>query len=153
MGVFFPDARLEIGTSYQRTLQDQHMSSVGNDISWTPYSVPLDVKGEWARSLSGYGYWIQAAYRFSHFGGGNSAIGRLEPVFRMQQFFRSQQVAGDSLPATNTRQPQFGLNYYLPHDIRLNASYGRQLISHSTDSNFWEFGITYRFLFPMWPGR
>ena len=153
VGVFFPDARLEIGTSYQRTLQDQHMNSVGNDISWTPYSVPLDVKGEWARSLSGYGYWIQAAYRFSHFGGGNSAIGRLEPVFRMQQFFRSQQVAGDSLPSTNTRLPQFGLNYYLPHDIRLNASYGRQLISHSTDLNVWEFGITYRFLFPMWPGR
>ena len=153
LGVFIPDLRLEVGTSYQRTLQDQQVNSVGNDISWSPYRIPLDIKGEWAHSLSGYGYWVQGAYRLSQIGGGFSAIGRLEPVFRMQQFFRSQQVAGDSLPSTNTRRPEFGLNYYLPHELRLNASYGRQLISHSTDINVWEFGITYRFLLPLWPGE
>lgn len=153
VGVFFPDLRLEIGTSYNRSLQDQEANSVGNDLSWSPYRIPLNVKGEWAHTLSGNGYWVQGAYRLSQLGGEKSAIGRLEPVFRMQQFFRSQQVAGDSLPSTNTRRPEFGLNYYLPYEFRLNVSYGRQFVSQSTDINVWQFGITCRFLFPMWPGR
>jgi hypothetical protein len=128
------------------------MNSVGTDISWAPYRVPLEVKGEWAHSLSGQGYWIHAAYRLSQVRGENSVISRLEPIFRMQQFFRSQLIPGDSLPATNVRLPEFGLNYYLPHEVRLNASYGREFADKSTDSNVWEFGITYRFLFPLWPG-
>jgi hypothetical protein len=153
VGLFLPGIRLEIGTSYQRTLQNQQMNSFGNDISWAPYRLPLEIKGEWAHSLSGYGYWLQGSYRLSQLGGADSTIGRLEPVFRMQQFFRSQLVAGDSLPRTKQRYPEFGLNYYLPHEIRLNASYGRQYNSHATDINVWEFGVTYRFLFPLWPGE
>ena len=152
VGLFLPGARLEIGTSYRRTLQDSHSNSVGMDFSWSPYSVPLELKSEWAHSPNGYGYWIQAAYRLSQFGGDGSALGRLEPVFRMQQFVRSELVAGDSLPAHDARLPEFGLNYYLPHEVRLNASYGRAYFSQSTDVNVWEFGITYRFLFPLWPG-
>jgi hypothetical protein len=153
VGVFFPSTRLEVGTSYERTLQNQHSNSFGLDVSWIPRRLPLDIKGEWAHSLGGYGYWIQAAYRLSQLGGADSAVGRLEPVFRMQQFFRTQQVAGDFLPSTNVTGPEFGLNYYLPHEIRLNGSYGRQFISQSTNINVWEFGITYRFLFPLWPGE
>ncbi|MGB7849095.1 MAG: hypothetical protein WBL63_26015 [Candidatus Acidiferrum sp.] len=153
VGVFFAGTRLEVGTSYARTLQNQHLNSFGLDVSWIPHRLPLEIKGEWAHSLGGYGYWIQGAYRLSQLGGASSAIGRLEPVFRMQQFSRSQQVAGDFLPSTSMRSPQFGLNYYLPHEIRLNGSYGRQYISQSTDINVWEFGITYRFLFPLWPGE
>jgi Phosphate-selective porin O and P len=153
VGVFFPGTRLEVGTSYQRKLQDQRMNSYGMDVSWAPYSLPLEIKGEWAHSLSGHGYWIQGGYRLSQLGGGESVIGRLEPVIRMQQFFRSQEIAGDSLPSTNVRLPEFGLNYYLPHEVRLNASYGRESISHATDVNVWQFGITYRFLFPLWPGE
>jgi hypothetical protein len=153
VGIFLPAARLEVGTSYERRLQGHRMNSFGTDVSWAPYSLPLEIKGEWAHSPSGHGYWIQGAYRLSQLGGGNSAIARLEPIFRMQQFFRSQHIAGDSLPSTNMRRPEFGLNYYLPHEIRLNASYGRQFISHSTDVNVWQFGITYRFLFPLWPGE
>jgi hypothetical protein len=152
IGVFIPRTRLEVGASYGRKLQDQRMNSVGTDISWTPYRLPLEVKGEWAHSLSGQGYWIHAAYRLSQVRGGNSVISRLEPIFRMQQFFRSQLIPGDSLPATNVRLPEFGLNYYLPREVRLNASYGREFADKSTDSNVWEFGITYRFLFPLWPG-
>ena len=110
------------------------------------------MKGEWARSISGNGYWIQASYRLSQFSGADSPLGRLEPVFRMQQFFRSELISGDSLPSSNATLPEFALNYYLPHEIRLNASYGREYFAHSTDRNVWEFGITYRFLFPMWPG-
>jgi hypothetical protein len=153
VGIFLPGKRLEVGTSYQRTLQGQHMNSFGTDLSWAPYQLPLEIKGEWAHSLSGHGYWVYGAYRLSQSGSTNSAIGRLEPVFRMQQFFRNQQIAGDSLPSTNMRRPELGLNYYLPHEIRLNASYGREYLSHSTDTNVWEFGITYRFLFPLWPGE
>jgi hypothetical protein len=153
VGLFLPGRRLEIGTSYQRTLQNQQMNSFGNDISWAPYHLPMEIKGEWAHSLSGYGYWLQGSYRLSQLGGADSTIGRLEPVFRMQQFFRSQLVAGDSLPGTNRRYPEFGLNYYFPHEVRLNASYGRQYNAHDTDTNVWEFGVTYRFLFPLWPGE
>jgi hypothetical protein len=152
LGVFIPSLGLEVGTSYQRKLQDRRMNSFGTHLSWTPSDLPVEVKGEWAHSLSGHGYWIQGGYRLSQLGGSNSAIGRLEPVFRMQQFFRSRLIAGDSLPSTNVRRPEFGLNYYLPQEIRLNASYGRQFISQSTDVNVWEFGITYRFLVPLWPG-
>lgn len=151
VGIFFPQARLEIGTSYQHLLQGARTNSEGLDISWEPYRIPLDLKGEWAHSPSGQGYWLQAAYRLSQFRGPNSVLGRLEPVFRMQQFFRSQLVSGDFLPATNTREPDFGLNYYLPHEVRLHAAYSRQLID-LRNANLWEFGVTYRFLFPMWPG-
>jgi hypothetical protein len=152
LGVFIPSLGLEVGTSYQRKLQDQRMNSFGTHLSWTPSGLPLEVKGEWAHSLSGQGYWIQGGYRLSQLSGPNSALGRLEPEVRMQQFFRSRLIAGDSLPSTNVRRPEFGLNYYLPKEVRLNASYGRQFISQSTDVNVWEFGITYRFLLPLWPG-
>jgi hypothetical protein len=152
VGLFIPSLRLEVGTSYQRTLQNVKMNSFGNDISWVPYRYALEVKGEWAHSLSGWGYWLQGSYRLTQFGGASSAIGRLETVFRMQQFFRNELIAGDSLPRTNRTLPEFALNYYLPHEIRLNASYGREYNTHATDLNVWEFGITYRFLFPLWPG-
>lgn len=153
VGIFLTRTRLEVGASYRRALQDTHMNSAGVDLSWSPYRAPLEIKGEWAHSPSGHGYWILASYRLSQLGGTDSALGRFEPVFRMQQFFRSQFIAGDSLPSSNTQRPEWGLNYYLPHVGRLNASYSRQYFSRATDINVWEFGITYRFLFPLWPGE
>jgi len=152
LGIFIPRTRLEVGASYRRTLQGIPFNSQGVDVSWSPYNVPVQFFGEWAHSPSGQGYWIQASYRLAQLTGSDSGIGRLEPVFRMQQFFRSQFVLGDSLPPGNTTLPEFGLNYYFPHEVRLNAAYGRQYMSHSTDTNVWNFGITYRFLFPLWPG-
>lgn len=151
-GVFFTHPRLEVGMSYQRYLQDTQQNIFGTYFSWQPNGTALDVKAEYAHSLSGQGYWVQAAYRLSRFGGEDSAIGRLVPVARVQQFFRNHQVPGDSLPTANTQEADFGLNYYLPHEIRLNGSYGRQF-SSTGNSNVWNFAITYRFLFPMWPGR
>jgi len=152
IGIFLPGTRLELGASYRRTLEDGGENSTGVDLSWAPYAAPVEIKGEWAHSDSGHGYWIQASYRLSHLTGSDSGLGRLEPVVRMQQFFRSKPVPGDALPAGNLQRPEFGLNYYLPHEIRLNGSYARQYFSNTTDSNVWEFGITYRFLFPLWPG-
>ena len=152
VSVFIPRTRLEIGTSYRRTLQGTRFNSEGADLTWEPYQAPIEIRGEWARSPSGFGYWLQASYRLSQIKGDSSLIGRLEPVFRMQQFFRSELNPNDSLPTTNAQQPTFGLNYYLPHEVRVNASYGRQFLATTTNTNVWEFGITYRFLFPAWPG-
>ncbi len=151
-GVFFPRVRLELGTSFSRSLQDLRQNSVGLDVSWTPRRAPFDIKGEWAHSSSGHGYWLQTAYRLSHFRGPDSALGRLEPVFRMEQFWRSQPIPGDFLPGADKRRVNLGVNYYLPHEVRLNASYSRDLFAQATDVNVWRFGITYRFLFPLWPG-
>jgi len=151
-GIFFPHPRLEVGVSYQRYMQDTHMNVFGTYLSWQPNDTLLDIKSEYAHSLSGQGYWLQGAYRLSRFGGADSVVGRLVPIVRVQQFFRNQQVSGDSLPSVNTQEADFGLNYYLPHEIRLNGSYGRQF-SSTGNSNVWSFAITYRFMFPMRPGR
>jgi hypothetical protein len=151
-GVFLPGKRLEIGVSYRRALEGKHSNAVGMDLSWSPYRTPLEIKGEWAHSPSGYGYWLQASYRLSQLAGAGSFLARLEPVVRMQQFVRSEAFPGDFLPSSNAQLPEFGLNYYLPHEVRLNASYGREFFSRASDVNIWEFGVTYRFLFPMWPG-
>lgn len=152
IGIFLPRTRLELGASYRRTLQGGGENFQGVDLSWAPYAAPVEIKSEWAHSDGGHGYWIQASYRLSHLTGRDSGLGRLEPVIRMQQFFRSKPVPDDFLPTGNLQRPEFGLNYYFPHEIRLNGSYARQYFSNTTDSNVWEFGITYRFLFPLWPG-
>jgi len=151
VGVFFPKARLEIGASYQKLLQGARTNSQGMDVSWEPDRVPLDFKAEWAHSPSGQGYWFQAAYRLSQFNGPDSFVGRFEPVFRMQQFLRAEMISGDQLPANGAQEPDFGLNYYLPHSVRLHAGYARQF-TPTRNTNLWEFGFTYRFLFPLWPG-
>ncbi|MBV8514032.1 MAG: hypothetical protein JO260_01910 [Acidobacteria bacterium] len=119
VSVFVPSTRLELGASYRKTLQGMRSNAEGVDLTWEPYQAPLQLRGEWAHSASGFGYWIQASYRWSQMRSETSALGRLEPVFRMQQFFRSEVVPNDSLPTTNAQQPTFGLNYYLPHEIRL----------------------------------
>jgi hypothetical protein len=151
VGVFFPVQRVEVGMSYQRFLQNQRYNSFGAHFSWQPPSVPLDVKAEFAHSASGYGYWAEAAYRLSRFRGPNSALGRLQPVFRMQQFVRLEQIAGDVLPSFNTQQADFGFDYYLPHEVRINSNYSRQFSSQGNE-NIWDIGVTYRFMFPLWPG-
>ena len=151
VGVLLPNRRLEFGMSYQRYLQDTHMNSYDAYVSWQPYSAPLDFKGEYAHSLNGYGYWAEAAYRLSRFRGPDSPIGRLQPVVRMQQFVRKQFTTEDALPGANTQEADFGIDYYLPHMIRFNADYGRQFSSLG-NANIWDIGITYRFMFPLWPG-
>jgi hypothetical protein len=151
VGVFLPQARLEIGMSYQKLLEDQRQNSVGAYFAWQPYRVPLDIKGEYAHSRNGQGYWAEAGYRFSQFRGEDSWLGRLQPIGRMQQFDRGTFSPIDGLPGADTRQVDFGLNYYLPHNVRLNTSYGRQFSSLG-NSNIWNFEVTWRFLTPLIPG-
>jgi hypothetical protein len=150
-GVFFPKARLEVGVSYQRLLQNQHINSVGAHFSWQPYDAPLDLKAEYAHSPNGQGYWLEAGYRFSRFRGEDSWLGRLQAIGRVQQFKRGIISPIDALSGADTNQVDFGLNYYLPHNLRLNSSYGRQFSSLG-NSNIWNFEVTYRFLFPLIPG-
>jgi hypothetical protein len=150
-GVFLPKANLEIGTSYQRFLQGVHDNTYGVYLAWQP-ATRVDIKGEFAHSPQGYGYWLEGAYRLPDTGRFGRQLKNLQPVIRGQQFVRLTPSAGDSLPQANTQRVDFGLNYYFPHELRLNTSYGRQF-SSTGNSNNWTVALSYRFLFPMpfWP--
>jgi hypothetical protein len=149
---YFPSKRLEIGTSYGRFLQGTHNNSSGLHVWWQPSRFPLEVRSEYAHGQHAQGYWIENAYRLSQWRGPDSTIGRLEPVFRLQQTFRNTPGPGDGLPPANTTQLDFGLDYHLPHEVRLNGSYSRKL-SVAGNANIWDVSLTYRFLFPMWRGH
>lgn len=151
VGVFLPKSRLEVGTSYERFLQDQHSNSYGAYLSWQP-TLRIGVKGEYAHSPQGHGYWLEATYRFSESAPFGRELKNLQPIIRGQQFFRLAPGVNDELPRADTQRVDLGLNYYFPHEIRLNGSYGRQL-SSTGNSNNWAVNLTYRFLFPMpfWP--
>jgi hypothetical protein len=150
--VYFPGKRVEIGTSYGRFLQGTHNNSTGVHFWWQPYRFPLEVRSEYAHGQHAEGYWIETAYRLSQWKGPDSLFGRLEPVFRMQQTFRNSPGPGDGLPAANTQQADFGLDYHFPHEVRLNTSYSRKF-SSTGNANIWDVSLTYRFLFPMWRGH
>ena len=150
--IFFPSTRLELGVSYQKLLQDQRTNSVGAYLSWQPTTVPVAIRSEYAHSPLGQGYWAEGAYRFSRFRGPDSPLGRLQVLGRAQQFIHGAPDVTGALPSTNVQRAEFGWNYYLPHEVRLNASYGREF-SPAGDRNVWNFAVTYRFLFPMFPGK
>ena len=152
IGVFFPTAGLEVGGSYQKLLQDARENSVGAYASWQPGQGPLTVRAEYAHSPLGQGFWLEGAYRFSRFRGPDSLLGRLQFVGRAQQYVHGLPDPTFALPGSDTQRGEFGWNYYLPHEVRLNASYGRQF-SPAGNANIWNFAITYRFLFPLYPGR
>jgi hypothetical protein len=96
---------------------------------------------------------MEAGYRLHRFGGGDHPfLAGFEPLFRMQQTFRSKPDPNDGLPAADTQQADFGLDYHLPHEIRINSSYSRQF-SSTGNRNLWQTGIIYRFLIPTWRGK
>ena len=70
-------------------------------------------------------------------------------VARYQQFFTGQLV-NDSLPPVNTKQFQFGVNYYFMDGLKFTTNYGRQFSSLG-NVNIWTLGLTYRFVVPMGP--
>lgn len=150
--LYLPDQRLEVGFSYARLLQGAHENFYGAHVWWEPAQTALRLRSEWARGMHAQGYWVEADYRTQAFGGLDSWVGRIEPVFRMQQTFRIDHVASDGLPSANTQRPDFGLDYNLPHNTRILTSYSRQF-SAAGNRNIWETGIVYRFLFPAWKGK
>lgn len=152
VNAYMPKQRLEIGVSYTRLLQKRDSNDVGFHVWWLPLNTAFKMRSEYAHTTHAQGYWIETDYRLSRFGGSESVIGRLEPVFRMQQVLRSALDPTDGLPSHDTQRADFGLDYHLPHNVRINTSYSRQF-SASGNRNIWETGIVYRFLFPAWKGK
>jgi hypothetical protein len=155
LSAYFPTHRLEIGTSYQRYREQVHNNSIGVHVWWMPPRTAFELRSEYAHGAKSQGYWIELAYRLSHFGGPQSFIGKFEPAFRMQQTFRNHPNftgQSDSLPSQDTQQLDFGFDYHITSEIRFNSSYSRQFTA-TRNKNLWDMSLTYRFLFPTWRGR
>ena len=150
--LYLPDHRLEIGLSYNRLLQGTRENFYGGHLWWEPANSGFELRSEFARGHHAQGYWIETAYRTQAFGGFDSIVGRFELVFRMNQSFRRDTTFSDGLPLVNTQRADFGLDYNLPHNTRILTSYSRQFAS-TGNSNIWQTGIVYRFLFPAWKGK
>jgi len=149
---YFPSSGFELGGSYDHMFEGLHPDTSGVHVWWEPHNVPLTIRSEYAHSTNAQGYWIETGYRLSRINGENSWIGRLEPLFRMQQTMRIHVDATDGLPAVDTQRADFGLDYYLPHETRIMTSYSRQF-SATGNENIWKTELVYRFLMPAWPGR
>lgn len=148
--IFLTKLRLEAGVSYQRFLQERNINSVATYLSWQPRTVPLDLKAEGDYSYNGRGYWIEAAYRLEQLPI-PPIVQKVQLVTRMQQFFPLH-GGGNSLPTVDNHRFDFGLNYYFRDNLRFVSSYGRNFSSQG-NANVWNVGATYRFMFPLWPGR
>jgi hypothetical protein len=148
--IYFTRLRLEAGTSYQRFLQQHNINSAATYVTWQPRTVPIDIKAEGDYSYNGRGYWIEAAYLFQQMPI-PKFFRRTQVVGRMQQFFPLN-GGGNSLPHVDTNRFDFGLNYYFRDDLRIVSSYGRSFSSQG-NANVWNVGLTYRFIFPLWPAR
>jgi hypothetical protein len=156
--LYLPDKGLEIGVSYDRQLQGTQENFYGAHVWWEPKNSGFQLRSEFARGQHAQGYWIETAYRTQAFGGFDSLIGRIEPVFRMNQSFHRDtlmSVASDGLPLGTATRVDVGLDYNLPHNTRILTSYSRQASSASSpnNENIWQTGIVYRFLFPAWKGK
>ena len=152
LGVFLPGPRLEVGGSWQKTLQDDRKNAFGLHMGWQPTKVPLNLRAEFARSFIGSGCWIESAYRLSQAHRWQKAMRRTEVVARAQQFYVGEAgpdaAAGADLPGANTRMAEFGVNYFLRDGLKGIASYGRQF-SSAGNFNQWSFGVAYRWLIPL----
>jgi hypothetical protein len=152
MGVFFPGPRLEVGGSFQRTLQDARKNAFGFHMGWQSSKLPLSVRSEMARSYEGSGYWIEGAYRLSQAHFWQKAMRHTELVARAQGYYVGE-IGADAapnlgLPSADTREADFGVNYWLRDGLKGIFSYGRQF-SSAGNANQWSFGFAYRFLVPL----
>jgi len=152
MSFFFPGPRIEIGASFQKLLQDTRTNAFGFHFAWLVPRIPLNVHSEYARSIQGSGYWIDGAYRLSQLHFWQKAMRRTEIAGRAEQFFSGSISAAEAaalgLVPANTREGEFGLNYYLQDGMKVVGSYGRQF-SPAGNLNLWSVGIAYRFLIPL----
>jgi hypothetical protein len=152
IGIFLPGPRFEVGASWQKLLQDTRSNAFGFHFAWQPLRIPLNMHGEYARSNQGSGYWVDGAYRLSQVRYWQKAMRRLEVAGRAEQFFHGQISADEAedleLPGANSREGEFGLNYYLHDGLKAVASYGRQFSSDG-NLNLWTVGLAYRFAVPL----
>jgi hypothetical protein len=153
IGVFLPKPRLELGVSFQKTLQEERPHAVGFHFAWQPNALPVTIRSEYAHSGDkGSGYWVEGAYRLSQINRWQGFFKHLEIVGRGQQFFADHIESGEAeeygLPDVDARQGDLGLNYNLHDGLKLTASYGRQFGSDG-NLNVWTAGIAYRFALPL----
>lgn len=148
-GIFVPKARLEVGGSFQHLLQLERSNLFGFHAIWQPMALPLDIRSEYARSRRGSGYWLEPAYKLNQVPFWQNEMRRTQLVARYQQFFTGQLVS-DALPPLNTKQFEFGVNYYFTDGLKAATNYGRQFSSLG-NVNIWTLGLTYRFVVPMGP--
>ena len=149
--IFIKGARLEVGESFQHTLQEKEINSSGTYVSWQPERIPLNLKAEFDRNFNGEGYWIEPAFQLSQVPVAPGFFKHVQVVPRLQQF-HPLNGGGNSLPTKNTQRFDIGLNYYFRDNMRFISSYGRQF-SQQANANVWNVGFTYRFIWPLWPGR
>jgi hypothetical protein len=154
MGFFFAGPRLEVGGSWQKTLQDDRKNAFGFHASWQPTKLPMSLRSEYARAFEGSGYWVEGAYRLTQVRFWQKAMRHTEFVARGQHFFVGA-IGADAegalgLPGANTRETDFGVNYFLHDGMKGIFSYGRQF-SSAGNFNQWTFGLAYRFLIPLGP--
>lgn len=152
MGLFLPGPRLEVGGSWQKTLQDERKNAFGFHMGWQPPKVPLNLRAEYAHSFEGSGYWIEGLYRFSQAHFWQKTMRRTEFVSRLQQFYTGgislDAAAALGLPIADTREADFGVNYFLADGMKGIFSYGRQF-SSAGNFNQWSVGLAYRWLIPL----
>jgi hypothetical protein len=144
--VFLPGPRLEIGFSFNHTLQDTHATGFGTDLTWTMRKIPLDLRAESLISPdAGNGYWVEGAWRLT-----NSSLPRWlhrsQAVLRQEQYFTPSKPLEDTeLPTVNTTRVFGGWNFYLTDGLRISAAYGRQF-ADGGNHNLWDIGINFRLL-------
>lgn len=150
--IYLPEKRLEFGTSFAGVTDQTAANDIGAHLWWQPASVPFKLRSEYAHGPHAQGLWTETDYRFSSISGPETAIGRLETVVRWQQTFRNSPSSTDGLPSVDTQRIEAGLDYHLPHEFRINTSYGRQFTA-TGNTNIWQTGVVYRFLFPAWRSK
>jgi hypothetical protein len=150
--LYLPQKRVEVGLSYGRLLQGTHENFYGGHLWWEPENSNFRFRSEFARGHHAQGYWAEFDYRAEKLAAVKPWLGGFEPVFRMQQTWRRDQIVSDGLPPVNTVRADFGVNYNLPHNTRILTSYSRQFAS-TGNFNVWQTGIVYRFLLPAWKGK
>jgi len=155
--VFLPFARLEIGSSFMRTLGDERVNQYGVDLTWQANAWPLDVRAEAVRNADrGSGYWTEAAYRLRRLPFARRIMRASQVVFRAEQFFvptldaleGGEAETHGALPDEDTRRFTAGWNYWISPDVRASVSFGRTL-NDDGNRNTWSFGLTYRFAAPL----
>jgi hypothetical protein len=144
-----PKARLEVGGSFQHLLEQERSNLFGFHAIWQPTLLPLDIRAEYANSKRGRGYWIEPAYKLSQFPFLQNEMRRMQLVARYQQFFTGDLVS-DVLPPINTKECEFGLNYYFMDGLKASGNYGRQF-SGRGNLTVWTTALTYRFVIPLGP--
>jgi hypothetical protein len=147
-GVFLPHQQLEVGGSYQRFLQDTHQNIAGAYLWWVPVDVPVQIRSEYAHSPQAHGYWVEGAFRLTRANTLTSVASRIQPVVRVQRFVQQRPGFSALSGSSDTKAADFGLNVYLPRDVRVSSSYSRQFSSQG-DFNVWNVDLTYRFVLPL----